>query len=183
MPNQELLTWVDVETTGLNVEDDYLLEVASVVTTYRLQPVASFHAVVCWPSVSFLQSVSNNFCKKAHTASGLFEACVRSENEVDEVDEALARFLDQVGATDCVMAGNSVHFDRKWLESDLPESAQRFHYRNLDVTSVAAFFRLAKPELPLFKKSRNHRAPDDLEESLGELRYYCGVLGVTPWAD
>jgi oligoribonuclease len=55
----------------------------------------------------------------------------------------------------------------------MPELEQFFHYRNIDVSTLKELAARWAPEVKKgFKKSANHIAMDDINESIGELKYY-----------
>jgi oligoribonuclease len=68
------------------------------------------------------------------------------------------------------LAGNSIHQDRRFIEREWPRLNGRLHYRMLDVSAWKVVFenhfrsRINKPEA--------HRALDDIEGSITELKHY-----------
>ena len=55
----------------------------------------------------------------------------------------------------------------------MPELANFFHYRNIDVSSVKELVKRWKPELvESIDKNGNHRALADVYESIKELKFY-----------
>ena len=54
----------------------------------------------------------------------------------------------------------------------MPELAQFFHYRVIDVSSVRATINLWRKDPVSFPKNKNHRALDDIKEPIGELKHY-----------
>jgi oligoribonuclease len=73
-----------------------------------------------------------------------------------------------------ILAGNSIHQDRKFIENEWPRLNERLHYRMLDVSAWKVVFdgkykkRFAKPEA--------HRAMEDIRGSIQELNYYLGKV-------
>ena len=53
----------------------------------------------------------------------------------------------------------------------MPNLNKFLHYRILDVTSIKIMVNAKLPHLFYLKKN-NHRALDDIRESIGELAYY-----------
>ena len=71
------------------------------------------------------------------------------------------------------MCGNSISHDRRFLVRYMPELANFFHYRNIDVSSVKELVKRWKPELvESIDKNGNHRALADVYESIKELKFY-----------
>jgi oligoribonuclease len=75
------------------------------------------------------------------------------------------------------MCGNSIGQDRRFLVRYMPELADYFHYRNLDVSTLKELVRRWKPELINgFNKKGSHLAMDDVYDSIEELAYYRQVF-------
>ncbi|CAB0003657.1 unnamed protein product [Nesidiocoris tenuis] len=73
--------------------------------------------------------------------------------------------------TECPLAGNSVYMDKLFLLEYMPRLAEHLHYRILDVSSIKL---LAKNwyNLPPPPKTYRHRALEDIQESIMELKYF-----------
>jgi oligoribonuclease len=88
------------------------------------------------------------------------------------VENELLAFVDQHFAADerIILAGNSIHQDRKFIENEWPRLNERLHYRMLDVSAWKVVFegKLGKK----FAKPEQHRALDDIRGSIEELKYY-----------
>ena len=73
------------------------------------------------------------------------------------------------------MCGNSVHFDRAWVQRHMPELAAWFHRRNIDVSSLRELW--AAWGLPPFTKPPvAHRALSDVLDCVAELRHYQAAM-------
>ena len=72
---------------------------------------------------------------------------------------------------DLTIAGNSVHMDKLFLFHHMPKLNSFLFYRILDVSSIKIAVNLVKPGL-FYQKKGNHRAVDDILESIGEMQYY-----------
>ena len=71
------------------------------------------------------------------------------------------------------ICGNSVAQDKRFLFKYMPELADYFHYRHLDVSTLKELAARWKPEiLNGFSKQNTHLALDDIRESIKELAYY-----------
>jgi oligoribonuclease len=114
--------------------------------------------------------------KKHHGASGLIER-VRSSTVSDGDAEAqtLAFINAHAGAKDRpVLAGNSIHQDRRFIRRYMPALEKRLHYRMVDVSTIKELARRWYPAVVAKQppKKETHRALDDIRESLDELRFY-----------
>jgi oligoribonuclease len=74
----------------------------------------------------------------------------------------------------CPLAGSSVGQDVKFLDRLMPELMEHMHYRIVDVSTIKECLKRWNPEVMIGapKKAMNHRALDDIRESIGELKYY-----------
>jgi oligoribonuclease len=75
-----------------------------------------------------------------------------------------------------ILAGNSIHQDRKFIANEWDRLNKRLHYRMLDVSAWKVVFegkyhkKFAKPEM--------HRALSDIRGSIEELKYYLAKVKV-----
>ncbi|KAK6018028.1 oligoribonuclease domain protein, partial [Ostertagia ostertagi] len=89
------------------------------------------------------------------------------------------KFLEKVTVKGkCPLAGNSVHFDRRFISKYMPRLDEHLHYRIVDVSTVKE---LASRWFPdeyaiAISKRGTHRALDDIRESIEELRYYRSAI-------
>ena len=72
------------------------------------------------------------------------------------------------------LCGNSIGTDRRFLAQYLPEIEDYLHYRSIDVSSVKELVRRWYPKVRQARPQKvgNHRALDDIRDSIEELRYY-----------
>jgi oligoribonuclease len=166
------LVWLDLEMTGLDPDGCRILEIAVLTTDSDLILLpGEYHAVIRQPP-SALRGLSRTV-RKMHASSGLLER-VRSSSisQARAEKEALAFVKTKCGPGEGILAGNSVHVDRRFLLKHMPKLAGYLHYRILDVSSVKELVRRWYPSLPPFPKQKTHTAMTDIRESIGELRYY-----------
>ncbi|CDI74393.1 oligoribonuclease, putative [Eimeria praecox] len=93
---------------------------------------------------------------------------------VRDAEKSIIDFLkaNNVEEQTAVLAGNSIHMDKEFLRREMPELLKFLHYRILDVSSIKIIAERWFPSLAVPKKSYNHRALDDIKESIQELKYY-----------
>jgi oligoribonuclease len=72
------------------------------------------------------------------------------------------------------LAGNSIGTDRRFLAAYLPAIEDYLHYRSVDVSTIKELCRRWYPEILAAAptKAGDHRAMDDIKESVAELAYY-----------
>ncbi|MDO4508149.1 MAG: oligoribonuclease [Candidatus Saccharibacteria bacterium] len=168
------LLWIDLEMTGLYPEKDKILEVAAIATDINMNEIARFEAAVkVDKKVIQSRMVGEFWGKNDKTRDELIKG---SENgkPIEEVEKELNEFIDKYFGKTIYLAGNSIHQDRKFIEHEMPELNKRLHYRMLDVTAWKIYFENALNKK--FTKPEEHRALDDIEGSIGELKWYLTFL-------
>ena len=168
------IVWIDCEMTGLDLENDALIEVAALVTDFELNQLGDGVDVVIKPEPTALEQMGD-FVRDMHTKSGLLA-------ELDEgvsMEEAQALVLEYVmqhapEAGKAPLGGNTVSTDRGFLERDMPQLAGHLHYRTIDVSSIKELSRRWYPRAYFNAPAKHggHRALADIRESIAELRYY-----------
>ena len=167
------LLWVDLEMTGLDKESDVILEVAAEVTDFNFKTLASYEAIISQPE-DRLEKM-NEWAKTQHASSGLTERIRRVGRPEAEVIHELVGFIKaQFGDEPAILAGNSIHNDRKFIDRYWPAVSELLHYRLLDVSS---FKILVQGKYGIvFEKNDAHRAFDDIQASIAELQFYLEKL-------
>ncbi len=172
-PNEFNLVWVDMEMTGLDPDNDRIIEVAVIVTDPELNIIAEGPVFAIHQSDATLDKM-DNWNKGTHGKSGLIDRVKASTVTEEQAEQELIAFLKQyVPANKSPMCGNSICQDRRFMARGMPKLEAFFHYRNLDVSTLKELCRRWKPELASgFKKHQKHTALADITESIDELRYY-----------
>ena len=166
------LFWVDLEMTGLDVENEVVIECAVVVTDMNFNSLDSFHAVLKQPQ-KYLDGM-DDWNKKHHKESGLTDQ-VSKGMDPSKVEEELCRLLDKHFSKERAMiAGNSIAQDRLFINKYFKKFSSRLHYRMLDVSSWKIIFK-EKYKIS-YEKKNAHRALDDIQESINELKHYLTFL-------
>ena len=174
MTNQNLnLIWIDLEMTGLDPLQERIIEIATVVTDSELNILAEGPTIAINQSEKLLQAM-DEWNTNQHGKSGLTSRVQKSTVTEAQAELATIEFLKQwVPQGASPMCGNSIGQDRRFLVRYMPELANYFHYRNLDVSTLKELVRRWKPELmDGFTKKGSHLAMDDVYESIEELAYY-----------
>lgn len=168
------LVWIDLEMTGLNVEVDRILEIACVITDGRLTKSVEGPDLVISQPKECLDNMGE-WCRDHHGASGLTERVLESTVTEREAEEKVIEFVKKhIDPDKALLAGNSVYMDLLFLKKYMPNLAAIFCHVLVDVSSVAAlcirWFPNERKKAPT--KEKNHRAMDDIKESISELRFY-----------
>ena len=172
-PNEFNLVWIDMEMTGLDPDNDRIIEVAVVVTDADLNILAEGPVFAIHQSDETLDKM-DNWNKGTHGRSGLIDRVKASTVTEADAEVALIAFLKNfVPAGKSPMCGNTICQDRRFMARGMPKLEAFFHYRNLDVSTLKELCRRWKPELASgFKKAQKHTALADIHESIDELLHY-----------
>lgn len=169
------LLWIDLEMTGLDPEKDRILELAAIAASWDLKPLAEMTAVVKVPEELLRERMVGEFWEKnAESRDGLIAQNVTGKT-TEDVERELLDFIDKHFGKEVILAGNSIHQDRKFIDREWPRVAERLHYRMLDVSAWKVYFEGALDKH--FVKRDNHRALDDIKGSIEELEWYISQIG------
>ncbi len=174
MGKDERLVWIDMEMTGLDPEKERVIEIAVLVTEGDLTLVAEGPDLVIHQPDEVLEAM-DEWNTEHHGESGLTERVKASDVSCEQAEEVVIAFLSEHCVPKrAVLAGNSIHQDRRFIRRYMPKLDGFLHYRQVDVSSVKELARRWYPEAfaNAPKKAETHRAMDDIRESLQELAYY-----------
>lgn len=174
----EKLFWLDMEMTGLDVEQEVIIEVAAIITDLNFRELDTFHNIVKQPQ-KYLDEM-DDWNTEHHTKSGLV-AKVPHGSDPEVVEQRLLDFLKKHFPNPKerpIMAGNSIHQDRLFIDKYMPALAERLHYRMMDVSSWKVIFR--EKFGFAYSKHNQHRALDDVRESIQEMRTYVDFVQPPP---
>lgn len=175
-----MLIWIDTETTGLDPRGDRLLEIGVIVTDDALVEVARWQRVLRNARIIDLRDLSP-IVQQMH-ARGLWCESLLSDLSDEGADLALRDFiLATPGAKGAPAAGNTVGFDRGFLQHYCPRAYAEIGYRSVDVSSLTELARRFWPGMfAEYEASRKreipHRVMGDLEASIALLRTYLSWL-------
>lgn len=168
------LLWVDLEMTGLDPKKDKILEVAAIATDIKLNEIARMTAVVKVDENLMKERMQGEFWEKNSASRDALFAQNETGEPVETVEKKLLDFLNQYFGKEVYLAGNSIHQDHKFIENEMPILNAKLHYRMLDVSAWKIYFENALNKK--FTKPEAHRALDDIEGSIGELKWYLTFL-------
>ncbi|MNH05091.1 Oligoribonuclease [compost metagenome] len=167
------LVWIDMEMTGLDPEENVVLEIATIITDKDLNVLAQGPVIAIHQSDEELAKM-DEWNVNTHTKSGLVARVKASEHdEARAVAETLEFIRQWVPERTSPLCGNSIGQDRRFMVKHMGELEAFFHYRNVDVSTIKELVRRWQPELlDQFTKSGSHQALDDIRESIAELQFY-----------
>lgn len=168
-----IFIWLDLETTGKDEQLCQIIEVASIITDDDLNILDTYESIVNPGSVSYEPGAL-----QMHKKSGLYDN-VRLGASPNTVEQELLAMLKkhEPKKNRAYLAGNNVHFDRRFLNKYMPSITNHLASRHLDVSAVGMWMRtLFGKDLSAYKAARPHRALDDLKRSMAELEFYKGLF-------
>ncbi len=172
------ILWMDLEMTGLDPIKDRILEVAVIATDWDFKEIATYEAAVqVGPRlVERRMKVGKDFWDANPEVRDQLIEQNKTARSGRTVENELLAFIDKHfdGEKPVLLAGNSIHQDRRFIVNEWTRLDHRLHYRMLDVTAWKVVFegkfkkKFAKPE--------EHRALGDIRGSIQELQYYLTKL-------
>ncbi|BDX19117.1 oligoribonuclease [Halopseudomonas aestusnigri] len=173
MQHPDNLIWIDLEMTGLDPDNDVIIEIATIVTDPQLNVLAEGPSLAIKQPDALLDGM-DEWNTRQHGQSGLTRRVRESNISPADAERQTIDFLSAwVPAGKSPMCGNSICQDRRFLYRGMPELEKYFHYRNLDVSTLKELAARWAPEVKNgFKKQSSHLALDDIRDSIAELKHY-----------
>src|SRR5688572_14357237 len=170
--------WLDVETTGLDETTGQLLEVAGAVVDDG--PDGTFEVVESVSTVVLPTGPMqmDPYVRDTHTKNGLLAAIAAGEGMAPgDADEMMVAFVDQFlpAGAKVILAGDSVHFDQRWVKAHLPGLASRLHHRVFDVTTLRQVARVWGGGFEQTKTDK-HRALYDVQCSVKDAKRFLDMI-------
>ncbi len=172
----EKLFWLDLEMTGLDVNQEVIIEIAAIITDLNFKEIDCFETVVNQPQ-EYLDHM-DDWNRDHHSRSGLLakipNGMLPSMAELKLVDLVQKHFPQ--GKEKPILAGNSISQDRLFIDKYFLTLSKKLHYRMLDVSSWKIILRNIYGYE--YKKANHHRALEDIRESIEELKTYMGFINL-----
>lgn len=179
---KDLLIWIDLETTGLDVADNMMgmhkhkiIEVGMHITDANYNVIDKGFEIVIHHKQEDLLALMNDYVKNMHTTNGLLEKIKKSPFSLATAEKMMVDYVNSfnIAPGSSPICGNNVSFDKNFIDAQMPEFAKLLHYRKLDVSSVKEIVWRKYPEIAAqLVKPEKHRGLDDIRESIKELKFY-----------
>ena len=175
MGTSHLYAWIDLETSGIDVSTNDIVEIAVIITdSFHFNELERLHIIVHQSEEVFTHM--NSWCQKNHhrprrteMGKSLVELSRKSSVSLAQAERLLAEFIDKYRENKWMLVcGSSVQKDVEFLKVHMPSMKGRLHYRTIDVSSFLEFSKRMYPGLTkhLPSSSVDHTAMTDIESSL-----------------
>lgn len=179
MSKKAKILWVDLEMTGLDAEQDLILEIAAIATDWNFNEVAVYEGIVKVEDSTLRTLIeANTFWASNVVARDGLLAQNEHGKPLSKVEDGLLKFIDEHFKPNksVLLGGNSIHMDRRFIFKQWPRFDAKLHYRMLDVSAWKVVF--AGKYKKKFTKPEEHRALGDIRGSIQELQYYLGKMKI-----
>lgn len=172
VPRDGNLAWLDLEMTGLDAQNDVILQAALIITNANLEPLEEFCCDI-WQPESALARMTP-FVRDMHEKTGLLPRVSQSRIDVMAAERKLLERVIGWCPYPAVLCGNSIGQDKRFVDRYMPGLSGYLSYRTIDVTSLKLLARIWYPEQPAFSKPTEgeHDALVDIRNSINELKHY-----------
>ena len=173
LQSENLMVWMDLEMTGLDVEACSIIEIATLITDNELEVVARGPVLAIHQPDELLDAM-DTWNTKHHTASGLLERVRESTVTMEEAEARTLAFLKEyIAEGTSPLCGNSIWQDRRFLSKYMRAVNSYLHHRLIDVSTIKELvYRWYPPAFYPPPKAQAHLALEDILESIEELRFY-----------
>lgn len=170
--SKDNLVWIDLEMTGLEVDSCKIIEIAVIITNQNLDIIAELEPIAVHQSDDVMANM-NDWCVNIHGQTGLTQRVKDSKISEAQAEQIVLDFIKKyVTYKSSPLCGNSIWQDRRFLSKYMPKIDDYCHYRVLDVTSVKLLNDYWGDSKNNFQKKNTHKALDDIQESIAELKFY-----------
>ncbi len=174
----ERILWMDLEMTGLSADDDLILEVAAIVTDWDFKEIATYQGIIKNDEKLLQNRIAANsvfWDANSQSRDGLLTQNKHGK-DLSKIENEIIKFIKNnfTDGVPVLLAGNSIHMDRRFIFKQWPKLDAKLHYRMLDVSAWKVVFDGKFGQK--FLKPDSHRALDDIRGSVLELQYYLSKL-------
>ncbi len=179
---KDLLIWIDLETTGLDVADNMMgmhkhkiIEVGMHITDVNFNIIDKGFEIIIHHNEKDIMPLMNDFVKDMHTKSGLLEKIKKSPFSLATAEKMMLDYIESynIAPASSPICGNNVSFDKNFIDAQMPTFAKLLHYRKIDVSSFKEVYARLYPEVVSeLVKPYKHRGLEDIQDSIREMKFY-----------
>jgi oligoribonuclease len=180
--SEETFVILDAETTGLNPKNGIILELAALHIDIKTLEVKNIFRELVTQEMFYVIPVSelmDAYVTKMHTENGLLAEIEASRKcgplrDQGALDDALGSWFSKLGGK-IVLCGNSIHFDRRFMEECTPHALKLCHYRMRDTSAMRQTYKDWVGEPPQHDTLK-HRALNDCYGSLEIMQWFQKIV-------
>lgn len=171
--------WIDLETTGLDPDNDRMLEIGWFLSDHHEQVTEEQSVLITPDKIGWELMQQDIFVQTMHTENDLLKdmeyfGTVLPEDAEDQILEELDKHYPEGLLT---LAGASVHFDRAFIRNWMPRLDRRLSHRHMDVSTLRMFFD-SQGYYSVGEKEREtvHRAMEDIVDTFNLYKRYLSLV-------
>ena len=170
------LAWLDLKMTGLNPQEDVILQAALIITDAQLNVLEEFVCDVWQPDALLTRMVP--FVKEMHETTGLTERVRKSRVDLLVAERKLLERVAGWCAYPAVLCGNTIGQDKRFVDQWMPGLSGYLSYRTIDVTSIKLLAKAWYGDEAVYEKpvKGEHDALVDIQNSIAELSHYRATV-------
>jgi oligoribonuclease len=174
------LAWLDLEMTGLDPQQDVILQAALIVTDVQLNVLEEFVCDIWQPDALLERMVP--FVKDMHETTGLTSRVRKSRVDLMVAERKLLERVAGWCAYPAVLCGNTIGQDKRFVDQWMPGLSGYLSYRTVDVTSIKLLAKAWYGEEAVYDKpvKGEHDALVDIKNSIAELLHYRATVFKAP---
>ncbi|HEY8944507.1 MAG TPA: oligoribonuclease [Polyangiaceae bacterium] len=174
------LCWLDLEMTGLDEQNDAIIQAALIVTNAELEPLEEFVCDIWQPEAALAKMTP--FVREMHEKTGLLERVRKSTIDLGAAEKALIERVTGWCTYPATLCGSSIGYDKRFVDRWMPGLSGYLSYRTIDVSSLKLLARLWYGDSAGFQKQTEgeHDALFDIRQSLTELGFYRKTIFLPP---
>ena len=174
------LAWLDLEMTGLDPQQDVILQAALIVTDVQLNVLEEFVCDIWQPDALLERMVP--FVKEMHETTGLTARVRKSRVDLMVAERKLLERVAGWCAYPAVLCGNTIGQDKRFVDQWMPGLSGYLSYRTIDVTSLKLLAKAWYGEEAVYDKpvKGEHDALVDIKNSIAELLHYRATVFKAP---